>query len=548
MVSTLVDTIFIRKQMKEGVLMGMYLNPGNMAFTEVINSEYVDKTGLIDIVNGSINTKNKLTCISRPRRFGKSIAANMLVAYYDHTCDSHEIFEPYRISSSDSYEEHINKYNVIALDITGFISSVKSVQGDVRKIPKMIQDAIKKDLVDEYPELGEVSDYTIALKKYVEYTGCKLIFVIDEWDALIREAKGDKVIQDTYLNLLRGLFKNSNFTPYVVAAAYMTGILPIKKDGSQSAISDFREYSVIKPGKFAEYTGFTEKDVKLICERNNMDFNIMKKWYDGYTIGKEESIYNPYSVMQAVNMQEYCSYWKQTSAADSLQTYINMNYEGLKEDIIRLMTGEAIEVYTDSFQNDFERFNSKDDVLTLMIHLGYLAYDAETKCVRIPNREVYSEFAGLIRYADTNKLAGLIKASEGLLDDTINGCGDSVVKAIEHIRESNYAPTYYNNEQDLRYVIKFAFIVCVDRYMKVEELPSGIGIADVVYIPKRNRPDPAIVVELKWNRSDGAAISQIKEKKYPAVLSDYGGDILLVGINYDEASKKHSCTIERIVK
>jgi hypothetical protein len=328
----------------------------------------------------------------------------------------------------------------------------------------------------------------------------------------------------------------------------MTGILPIKKDGSQSAISDFREYSMIDPRRFDKYTGFNEEEVKKICLDYNMDFEEAKKWYDGYRVGEVGAIYNPYSLMQAMDAGKYQSYWKKTSAADSLATYINMNYEGLKEDVIRLMTGEELEVYTNDFQNDFERFATKDDVLTLMIHLGYLAYDAETGCVRIPNKEIYSEFAGLIRNADSNSLATLIKSSEKLLNDTLSGNSDAVVAAIERIRESNYAPTFYNNEQALRYVIKFAYIVCVDRYMKVEELPSGCGIADVVYIPKRNRPDPAIVVELKWNKSEGAAISQIKEKKYPTALEDYGGEIVLVGINYDDKTKSHSCEIVRVEK
>ena len=529
--------------------MGMYLNPGNEAFAGIINGDYVDKTGLIDVINSALNTPDKLTCISRPRRFGKSFAASMLVAYYDCSCDSHDLFKDYEISKCESYEKHLNKYNVISLDITGFISEVKKSDGkNLRDIPDIIDAALKRDVVAEYPEMGDIESLSETLRRYVELSGRKIVFVIDEWDALIREASNDNVIQERYLNFLRGLFKNNSFTPYAVSACYMTGILPIKKDGSQSAISDFREYSILLPGRFAKYTGFTEEDVQMLCKKHDMNFEKTKKWYDGYTIGKEKSIYNPYSVMQAISNEEYQSYWKKTSAADSLVTYINMNYEGLKEDVIRLMTGEEIEVYTDDFQNDFQNFASKDDVLTLMIHLGYLAYEAETGCVRIPNQEVYSEFAGLIRKAGTNSLADLIKTSQKLLDDTLAGNSDEVAKAIERIRESNYAPTFYNNEQALRYVIKFAYIVCVDKYMKVEELPSGCGIADVVYIPKKNRLDPAIIVELKWNKSEGAAISQIKEKNYPAVLEEYGGEIVLVGINYDDKTKSHSCEIERVEK
>ena len=530
-------------------VVGMYVNPGNEAFAGIINGDYVDKTGLIDVINSTLNKPSKLTCISRPRRFGKSFAASMLVAYYDCSCDSHELFKGYEISKCTSYEEHLNQYNVIALDITGFISEVKKSDGkNVRDIPDIIEAALKRDIIAEYPEVADIESLSEALRRYVELSGRKIVFVIDEWDALIREASNDNVIQDRYLNFLRSLFKNNSFTPYVVAACYMTGILPIKKDGSQSAISDFREYSILDSADFAPFTGFKENEVTALCDTYNMSFEDAKNWYDGYTVGDVESIYNPYSVMEAMKRKKYQSYWKKTSATDSLATYINMNYKGLKEDIVRLMTGEEIEVYTNDFQNDFERFTTKDDVLTLMIHLGYLAYDEETGCVRIPNKEIYSEFAGLVRNADSNSLATLIKSSEKLLNDTLSGNSNAVVEAIECIRESNYAPTFYNNEQALRYVIKFAYIVCVDRYMKVEELPSGCGIADVVYIPKRNRPDPAIVVELKWNRSEDAAISQIKKKKYPTVLEEYGGEIVLVGINYDEKAKSHSCEIERVEK
>lgn len=531
--------------------MGMYLNPGNQAFAEVLNSDYTDKTGLIGVVNGMLNKPEKLICISRPRRFGKSFAAKMLCAYYDRTCDSHDLFRDYVVSGCESYEEHLNQYNVIALDITGFISSVKSGQSnnkDVRAIPDMIEEAIKEDIVEEYPDLSDISDFTKCLKKYMEQTGRKFIFVIDEWDAMIREAKEDRQIQERYLNLLRRLFKNNNFTPYAVAACYMTGILPIRKDGSQSAISDFKEYSILDPGGFAKYTGFTEDEVKSVCDRYDMCFDEAEKWYDGYSVGEETSIYNPYSVMMAMQRKKYASYWRKTSAAESLVTYINMDFEGLQEDMARLIAGEEIEVYTEDFANDFETFTSKDDVLTLMIHLGYLAYDGQTGCVRIPNEEVRGEFNSLVRRADRNQLAGLIKASDQLLSDTLAGNTAAVVAAIGRIRDSNYAPGFYNNEQALRYVIKFAYIVCVDRYMKVEELPSGHGIADVVYIPKGNRPDPAMVVELKWNQSSEAAIAQIKDKNYPAVLADYGGEIVLVGMNYDPDKKEHSCVIERIRK
>lgn len=326
----------------------------------------------------------------------------------------------------------------------------------------------------------------------------------------------------------------------------MTGILPIKKDGSESAISDFREFTILQPGPFVKYTGFTESEVKKLCEQYDMDFSGAKKWYDGYDFKKSEPIYNPYSVMMAMQMGEFKSYWRKTSAAESLKTYVGMNIDGLQDKILRLIAGEPVEVYTDDFENDFETFNSSDDVLTLMIHLGYLVYNDETSRVRIPNEELRIEFNRLLKKPANKQLSELVRDSERLLQDTLNGNEAEVVNAIVRVRDTNYAPMFYNNEQALRYVIKFAYIICIDYYLKVEELPTGHGIADVVFLPKRDTSLPAMIVELKWNQTAEGAIKQIKEKDYPSLISEYTGDMMLVGINYNESTKEYSCKIEKI--
>lgn len=526
--------------------MGIYLNPGNSGFAEILDSGYIDKTGMIELINQRINTLNKLVCISRPRRFGKSIATKMLCAYYDHTCDSHSLFDNKAAGALEHYEKHLNQYNVIYLDIAGFVSDVRRRDGNVKGVVNEIAEAVYLDLIADCPKLKEREKLSECILAYVAATGKKFVFIIDEWDAVIREAKDDTNTQDAYLNLLREWFKNGNFTSKAVAAAYMTGILPIKKDKSQSAISDFREFTVINPSVFAEYTGFTETEVRTICAEYSMDFDETKKWYDGYSFAGADSIYNPYSVMMAMSMGEYESYWKQTSAAENLVTYINMNMDNLQSDIVKLIAGEHLKVNVTNFHNDFQTFKTKDDVLTLLIHLGYLAYDKKDKRVRIPNEEIRFEFDELLQNAKHTKLANLITASNKLLWDTLNGNETEVVNSITKVRETNYAPLYYNNEQALRYVIKFAYIVCVDYYLKVEEIPTGKGIADVVFIPKRDTSLPAMIVELKWNESSESAIEQIRERNYPAVLTGYIGEIVLVGINYDEKTKNHSCKIERI--
>lgn len=525
--------------------MGIYLDPGNSGFQEVVRSEYVDKTGLIDLVNHTIGTRAKLTCISRPRRFGKSYAAQMLCAYYDCSCDSHGLFDDKEIAGTEEYPVHLNQYHVINLDITGFIADAGRMDMPLSNVPNVIVDAICRELTESDPELAgkELADAMIAC---VERTGKKFVFIIDEWDALIREAKGDAAVQRKYLNLLRGWFKNGNFTPKAVAAAYMTGILPVKKDGSQSSISDFMEYSILNPGGFARYTGFTEGEVRKLCDQYGMSFEEAKKWYDGYDFPKVGAVYNPYSVMCAVRSQEFQSYWRKTSAAESLMTYINMDFEGMQEVISRLISGEEVEVDTDGFENDFETFRNRDDVLTLLIHLGYLTWDRKEKTARIPNEEIRAEFRKILKGENVNRRwLELIGRSQKLLESTFAGDSSAVVKAIEAIRTTQYAPTFYNDEQALRYVIKFAYIVAIDQYLKVEELPSGKGIADVVYLPKQKSMLPAVIVELKWDKSSEGAIGQIKEKDYPAVLRDYGGEIVMVGINYDSKTKIHTCEIER---
>ena len=518
--------------------MGTYLNPGNSGFAEIVSDDYIDKTGMIELINRKINKPKKLICIRRPRRFGKSYAAQMLCAYYDHTCDSHILFDNKEVAKTEHYEGCINKFNVIYLDMTNLLGKVKP-----ESLIAFIQESVTEELLAEYPKIKRGSTFDQTLINTVESGNPKFIMIIDEWDAPIRETPH---ITKEYLLFLRMLFKSSNTTSKIFAAAYMTGILPIKKDKGQSAVSDFDEFTVLEPGEYSEYIGFTENEVRDLCDRYNMSFEKAKQWYDGYTFSETQSIYNPYSIMKAMQKRVYRSYWQQTSAAENLETLININKDGLQEDILKLIAGEQIVVNTSRFKNDFATFTSKDDVLTLLIHLGYLVYNSETRRVRIPNEEVRFEFDDLLQNAQHTGLARLVQDSEKLLQDTLNGNETEVVNAIVRVRNTNYAPMFYNNEQALRYVIKFAYIVCIDYYLKVEELPTGHGIADVVFLPKRDTSLPAMVVELKWNQTVEGAIKQIKEKDYPSLISEYTGDIMLVGINYDEDTKKHSCKIEKI--
>ena len=502
----------------------------------------MDKTGLISLINETINTTRCLTCISRPRRFGKSYAAQMLCAYYDKTCDSHELFKDFKITQSKSYEKHIGKYDVIYWDM----ASIKPYTDKYSKLVPFLIEQLSKELKERYPSVEISPDFSDTLSKAAEKIGNKFIIMIDEWDAPIRE---NPSVQEDYLEFLRSLFKNSGTTSKIVAAAYMTGILPIKKDGSQSPLSEFREYTMIKPRKYGEYVGFTEKEVKDLCDEHEISLDSMKHWYDGYDFKGVGPVYNPNSVMLAIENDDFDSYWTESSAAEGLMKFISKPYNGLTKTIAELIGGVDVKVDTKGFANDLVTFRGRDDVLTLMIHLGYLAYDSEKGTVHIPNEEIKLEFQKAIREVDHEATLERLNESSKLFLDTITGNEEAVAAQIEKIHREETSPLHYNKEDSLRSVIKLAYYTYRDNYLQWEELPAGDGYADVVYLPKHDSDWPVLLIELKWNKSAAGAIDQILAKHYPEVLKDYGSEIMLVGINYDKDSpsgeKKHTCKITK---
>ena len=521
--------------------MGKFLKKGNDGFRAVLNGEYVDKSMLIEIVNKTLHSERQFTCVSRARRFGKSIGAKMLYAYYDQWCESRELFVNLNIYSSPSFQRHFHRYPVLYLDMTDFVTRYDSSE-IIESIQSEIVCDIKANFSDvKYPDNWDLADILAAVvaQPYQE----KFIMIIDEWDAVLRENKYSADVVERYINLLRGLFKSTNAMS-IFAGVYMTGILPIKKYNTQSALNNFHEYSVVQPGPMAECFGFTADEVHALCEKYGREYAEFEEWYDGYQIGSKD-IFNPTSVMTAL-YNEYCdSYWANTGAYDTVASYIRMNFDGLKDDVLRLLAGESCSVDTASFQNDLNVVRSKDDVLTLLIHLGYLSYDRENRTCRIPNREVATEFKNAI-VAETgwNIIATAIKQSEQLLQDTIAGNSDAVASAIDAIHTDNTSVLQYNNENSLACVLTIAYYAAKKDYVMIRELPAGKGFADIVLLPRPSRCLPAIVLELKYNQTAETAIQQIHEKRYAGVLREYAGEIVLVGINYDKDTKQHDCLIE----
>lgn len=520
--------------------MGNYLNIGNDGFASMRRSVYVDKTEMIAFINNTLGTTQKLTCVSRPRRFGKSFAIKMLGAYYDKECDSRVLFEDLDIAQDSSFEMHLNQYNVITLDMTFMIYDA----GNLKDVVQNMERKVIAEVRAAYPDVPESDGLIETLANVARATGDKFIVLIDEWDVLFRETKDDVDIQDEYVRWLRGMFK-SPLTEKAILGAYMTGILPIKKYGTQSAVSDFKEYSMLMPKQLAKYVGFSEDEVRNLCETYDVDFTEMKHWYDGYSFHRMRSVYNPNSVMEALRNEEFLSYWARTETYEALKIYIELNEDGLKEDVVQMLGGAHVPVDVETFRNDMTSIKRKDDVLTLLIHLGYLAYDQPAKTAYIPNEEVRQEFVRAVVTGKHREVARLIQNSDRLLEATLNMEEEVVAKILQEAHSAGTAPTFYNNEQALRSVIRFAYICCVDEYMEIQELPSGKGYADVVFVPKKGSIKPVMVVELKWNKTSDGAIRQIKNRNYPQILQSFADDILLVGINYDEQSKKHSCTIEK---
>ena len=524
--------------------MGNYLNPGNEKFRRMIQSEiYVDKTGMIKYTNSVLDTAQNYVCVSRPRRFGKSMAANMLTAYYSRGCDSKKLFHSFEIAKDKDFEKYLNQYNTIFLNMQEFLSRSYNVEKLIERVKKLVI----RDLKMEYPEVDYFDDTDLieSMQDVYAQTQCPFVVIIDEWDCIFREYKKDKEAQEKYLDFLRDLLKDKA----CIYLSYMTGILPIKKYGTHSALNMFDEFSMIAPGPLACYVGFTEQEVKKLCEQYGMDMEEVKNWYDGYSFPNANSIYNPNSVMKALRNDDFDSYWTQTSAAESLMEYISLDYDGLSKTIAELIGGIEVEVDTSGFSNDLVTFREKDDVLTLLIHLGYLAYDKETEKVHIPNEEIKREFSRTIRGVRRNETIQRVRESDQIISDTVHMNADAVAAQIEKIHTEETTALFYNNEQALRSVIKLAYFSYRDYYLKFEELPSGNGYADIVYFPKKTSNLPALVVEMKWDKSAEGAIAQIKKRNYPAAIKEFGGEILLVGINYDKdapaGERKHTCVIEK---
>ena len=522
--------------------MGIYINIGNEGFRSARNSEYVDKSGLIAVINNTLETEKRFTCVTRCRRFGKSMAAKMLCAYYDRSCDSRSLFADLTIAHDPSFDKHLNKYPVIYLDVTNFTTR----ETPIGEVVALIQKEVKAEILSVYPDtVVEADDDLMAvLTKVADHYQEKFIMIIDEWDAICREASEDREAMDRYVKLLRRLFKGSN-SGQVFAGVYMTGILPIKKYKTESALNNFTEYSMVDPRRLDRYFGFTNEEVKGLAKKYGTDFDELEKWYDGYQIGNQPSMFNPNSVIQAIDSDWCSSYWGKTGTYDAVADYIQMNYDGLKDDIILMLGGGRCRVNTTKFRNDISTIQSRDDVLTVLIHLGYLSYDRRAGECYVPNYEVSEEMSNAVEETNWNNVANALRQSRQLLQATLDGDEEAVARGVDAAHDENTSILSYNNENSLACVLSIAYYYAKNDYIVYRELPTGKGFADLVLIPRKNVDSPAIVLELKYDKDADSAIDQIKQKQYPDKVKEYADRLLLVAISYDKKQKKHQCIIEK---
>ena len=524
----------------------MFVNVDNRLFQRVRNSEYVDKSELIALTNNVIDTEEQFICVTRPRRFGKSVTVKMLNAYYSKGCDSKALFSDLKIASSPDFEKHLNQHDVIYLDMTEFADN----KDNGNMYLENLDTDVVSELKDTYPECFD-KDKDYSLPEAIFCLKKRFIFIIDEWDFVFREYPNNANLHKNFIDLLRALFKGvgENFVELV----YMTGILPIARYNTQSALNNFNEYTILKSSNYSQYYGFTENEVKTLCEKYQLDFETAKFWYNGYKVGEYE-IYNPNSIKKLITRREFQSYWSYTSAYGIVTEAINQNFEGLKDDIIRLCSGSTISISRPeikSFNTADLKFKNKVAIYIYLVHLGYLGYDDADATIYVPNEETRVELLNSVKENHWPKFETALKLSEQVVAATYNKDSETVATLLSKIHEDKVPALEFNNESALRYVVLMAYLATERDYLApLNEFPTGKGFADIVYLPmSANAKDkPALIIELKKDASAKVALEQIKERDYVSRVKEYTDNILLIGINYDSKTKQHSCEIKEYPK
>ncbi len=520
--------------------MGAYLNPGNVRFQRMRNEKiFVDKSGMIELVNDVVNTPSGYICMTRPRRFGKTYAANMLAAYFDKSVDSHALFDDLEIAKSSNYEKYLNKFNVIQIDVQGFRSRFGK-----EEFEQQFQNVLIQEMHEVWSFIDKNEHSLVgAISNVYQKTGEQFVFILDEWDCICRNEKNDDM-HKRWIGFLRGLFKDDTISA-ATGLAYLTGILPIRKYGTQSAMGHFREFSIVQSLRYTPWIGFNKDEVDQLCEQYHLNRAEVKHWYDGYLLQKTH-VYNPASVCEACLNHECGMYWTQTESFDSVKRYIGMNFDGLKDKIVQMLEGDYLPIRVHKFNNTMHDLDSADDVITLLIHLGYLGYDEENRSAFIPNEEVRQLLECAVDSLGWQEVMKAIDQSVSFMKAVISHNHEKAGDILRQMHSGVASILKYNDENSLSCALGFAVYAARKDYTVVREFPTGEGFADIVLIPRADRDVPAMIVELKWDKDAETAIDQAKRRHYPQGLEQYQGNMILVGVNYDKEAKEkvHECIIE----
>ena len=499
---------------------------------------FVDKTSLIEKINFLIGIKDRFVCITRPRRFGKTLNAMMLASYYSKNTDFKELFDNLKISKSEYYLKHLNKHNVIYITFNSIVNEAKNYNEYI----DFYKTRLLRDIKDAYPDVIKFEDDPLSniLQQVFEKTNKGFIFILDEWDYIFNNNLFSDDDRKAFLEFLRDLLKDK---PYV-ELAYMTGVLPIAKYSSGSALNMFKEYNMLNDSKYDKYFGFTLSEVDNLCKKQNkVTFDELKVWYDGYKTFSGLEVFNPRSVVYALSDGICQSYWTNTGPMDEILYYINNDVDSVKDDVVKMVSGIPLEIKLKGYGAEQKELNTRNQILSAMTIYGFLSYCDEE--LRIPNKELQIKFDEALEDKSMGSVSKIVLNSNEMLKATLRKDTETMEKLIQEAHDINIPAIKYNDENSLACIITLVYLSARSKYKIVREMPAGIGFADFIFYPN-DKSKPAFILELKKNSSPDAALQQIKEKRYATALRDYTGQKLAVGISYDEKLKKHSVKIEDI--
>lgn len=518
-----------------------YLNTNRqyLLFEETLNSEiYVDKSLLIEKISTKIRTNSKYVCITRPRRFGKTINANMLGAYYTRGFDSHVLFDSLKIADSEMYPKHMNTHNVINIDFSRMPDICTGYEDYITDIIA----GLREDLAEAYPNL--VGEKYSKISEMLEDTGESFIFILDEWDSVFYRKFMSEEEKDSYLYFLKSLLKDQ---PYV-ELAYMTGVLPIAKYSSGSELNMFREHNFMNDITYDEFFGFSETEVKELCRQHkSVSYEELEKWYDGYYLSSGEHLFNPRSVNFSLIDGACQNYWTETGPMNEIADCIEHNVDEVREDIVKMVAGIPVEVDLQGYSAAELQLNTRDEILSAMVVYGFLSY--HDGYLKIPNHELMEKYQRVLARDSMGEVKEIVDRSKEMLNATLDCDEKKVAEILEVVHDKEIPFLKYNDENALSCVITLCYLYARRDYTIEREVKSGKGYCDYLFLPKK-AGKPAIILELKVGKSCEEAIAQIKEKDYLQKVRDYKAvlctEVLLVGINYD-SEKHHKCLIDRIM-